>query len=143
MATNDFDYTVKNVHDGDTIRVVKDNKEYKIRLACIDARELQQKGGIGDRDFLRKLIRDNGDRVKLNVTGKDRYKRLIAEVYVKQGFIQEIQVKNGKAFSYPQYKKDCPNFPKIENAEQFAKNNKLGLWSEKNVIPPSEFRKKK
>lgn len=138
------DYQVKSIYDGDTMRVINNkNKELKIRFACIDARELKQKGGTEDRDFVRKLVKDNGDRVKLNITGKDRYDRIIAEVYINKGLLQEIQVKNGRAFSYPKYKNDCPHFDTIAKAEKLAIAKKLGLWSEKNVINPSDFRKLK
>jgi endonuclease YncB( thermonuclease family) len=53
--------TVKpgSVYDGDTLRVLCDRSELKIRMCGIDAPEKDQPGGIEARDYLRSLSIDN------------------------------------------------------------------------------------
>ena len=54
-----------SVYDGDTLRVVKGNEEVKVRFACIDAPEAKQEGGIESRDYLRSLLNQAGNQVKV------------------------------------------------------------------------------
>ncbi len=68
------------VYDGDTLRVVKGNEEVKVRFACIDAPEAKQEGGIESRDYLRSLLNQAGNQVKVNQTDTDRYGRAVASV---------------------------------------------------------------
>ena len=42
-----------SIYDGDTLRVVRDGEELKIRLCGIDAPEIKQPLGIESRDYLR------------------------------------------------------------------------------------------
>jgi endonuclease YncB( thermonuclease family) len=75
---------VVKVVDGDTLRVLlKDGEEEYVRLAGIDAPELKR-GGEGAREFLSKLC-PVGSIVRLEIAGRDRYRRLLAVVYNENG----------------------------------------------------------
>jgi endonuclease YncB( thermonuclease family) len=75
---------VVKVVDGDTLRVLlKNGEEEYVRLAGIDAPELKH-GGEGAREFLSKLC-PVGSIVRLEISGRDRYRRLLAVVYNENG----------------------------------------------------------
>lgn len=138
-------YSVKegSIYDGDTLRVLTPNKEVKIRFACIDAPETKQSYGINSRDFLRSLLKENNNQVRVQEITKDRYGRTVAVLYLLNGeAVQEIQARDGMAFPYPQYKSDCPIWDKVESAGAIARNNRLGVWSSNNPEYPWEWRKK-
>ena len=73
--------TVVNVIDGDTTTINIQGKRTKIRLACIDAMESNAPMGKESTNLLKKLI-PIGTKVRLNIVDTDRYKRLIAEIFV-------------------------------------------------------------
>ena len=131
--------------DGDTIRI---NGE-KVRFSGIDAPESYYKGkeqicfkkderiscGKLSKAFLIKAI--NSQKVICQIEAKpDRYKRKLGECFVKQKSLSRILVRNGYAFDYPRYSKK-----KYSEDQEFAKNNKLGLWDMKFEFP-WDFRKK-
>lgn len=137
-------YSVKSgsVYDGDTLRVLTPNGEVKVRLACVDSREIQQEGGVKDRNYLRSLLEQNRNQVRLQKTDTDRYGRTVAVLYLANGeAVQEIQAKNGMAFPYAQYKSDCPIWNKVESAGNQAKAKRLGVWSNPNPEYPWDWRK--
>ena len=122
-----FSDTIKIV-DGDTIRI----GDKKIRFSGIDAPELNQNCikneekiscGILAKEALIKKI---GNKIPKCINeGKDRYKRILAECFVNGESLSKFLVRNGYAFAYRKYSK------KFIEDEQFAKKNKLGLWSMK------------
>ena len=72
--------------------------------------------------------------IKCFVEGKDRYKRKIAESYRDKLNINSWMVRNGFAIAYRKYSK------KYVSDEEFAKENKLGIWQGK-FIEPEKWRK--
>jgi endonuclease YncB( thermonuclease family) len=67
--------------------------------------------------------------------GKDRYKRILAECFVNNDSLSSYLVRSGYAFAYRKYSK------KFISDEEFAKANKLGMWSMKFEYP-WDWRKK-
>lgn len=131
-----------SVYDGDTLRIIKNNEEIKIRFACIDAPEIGQPGGIEARDYLRKLIEENDNRVSVTETARDRYERTVAELFLPNGnFMQETQTAAGLVWPYEQYKDDCLSWELIERAAAKAKVENLGIWADSGAIPPWEWRR--
>ena len=114
------------ITDGDTIKI---NGE-KIRFSGIDTPELNQtcaKEGIKNscgliaKQILIDKIIDN--KVKCIKEGKDRYKRILAECFVKNESLSRYLVRSGYAFAYRKYSK------KFIIDEDYARVNKLGMWS--------------
>jgi endonuclease YncB( thermonuclease family) len=127
---------VVSVIDGDTIGVMHNGKEVRIRLAHIDCPEKKQPFGKKAKQFTSKLC--FGKKVKIKVTEKDKYGRLIGEVYVGWANINKNLVKNGYAWWYRKYSKENS----YEKLEKKAKINKLGIWSQKDYISPWDYRKR-
>ena len=75
-----YEGRVIKVVDGDTIWVKSSNKHIKIRLSYIDAPELKQSHGVRSKNFLTNLVLDKS--VQINTSKKDRYNRLLGEVYI-------------------------------------------------------------
>ena len=127
------------VVDGDTIHL---NGE-KIRFTGIDTPELKQtciKEGIIDscgvtaKEILIEKIADN--KVECISEGKDQYKRTLAECFVNGESLSSYLVRSGYAFAYRRYSK------KFISDEDYAKANKIGMWSMK-FDYPWNFRKAK
>jgi len=114
------------ITDGDTIRI---NGE-KIRFSGIDTPELRQtclnQGikvpcGITAKQILIDKIADN--KIVCIREGKDQYKRTLAECFVNDESLSSYLVKSGYAFAYRRYSK------KFITDEDFARTNKIGIWS--------------
>ena len=124
--------------DGDTIHI----KSNKIRLHGIDAPETKQTCKIGNEEWycgkqstkeLKKLI--NKQNVECVINDVDVYNRYIAICYIDEININQWMVKNGWAIAYRYYSKD------YINEEEYADDNKLGIWKSK-FIEPYLYRKK-
>lgn len=127
---------VIKISDGDTITIIdSNNRKYKIRLDKIDAPELKQCFGINAKNHLVSLIA--GKQVKVIYQKKDRYKRILGTVYLQEKEINLQMVQDGFAWHYLFYDKS----PEYIEAEQKARQNKSGLWIQKNPVKPYEFRK--
>ena len=120
------------VVDGDTIHL---NGE-KIRFTGIDTPELKQTCikeeaidpcGITAKEILIKKISNN--KVLCISEGKDRYNRTLAECFVNDESLSSYLVRSGYAFAYRKYSK------KFILDENYAKLNKIGMWSMKFSYP--------
>ena len=114
------------ITDGDTIKLNGD----KIRFSGIDTQELKQTCikdevkilcGLNAKKILVDKIGNN--KVTCVKEGKDRYKRILAECFVNNESLSSYLVRSGYAFAYRKYSK------KFISDEEFAKSNKLGMWS--------------
>lgn len=130
--------TVSYVSDGETFHLIKaDGEKVKIRVGDIDCPERTQAFGLEAKEFVINEIRDK--QVRLNVTDKDRYGRLIARVYYEEKDQSQELLKHGFAWVYRQYSND----PILISLEEEAIKDEVGLWLDKYPVAPWEFRKKK
>jgi len=120
------------VVDGDTIHL---NGE-KIRFTGIDTPELKQtcikEGVINPCGFIAKEIlikKINDNKVECISNGKDQYKRTLAECFVNGESLSSYLVRSGYGFAYRKYSK------KFILDEDYAKANKIGMWSMKFDYP--------
>ena len=132
LIFNQFNSQELRVVDGDTIHL---NGE-KIRFTGIDTPELKQtcikEGfinpcGVTAKEILIVKIGDN--KVECISEGKDRYKRTLAECFVNDESLSSYLVRSGYAFAYRRYSK------KFIPDEDYAKDNKIGMWSMKFQYP--------
>jgi len=129
--------TVIGMSDGDTLTVLKENKQQvKIRLAEIDAPEKRQPFGAKSKQSLSDLC--FGKKAEIKPRVKDRYGRTVARVSCDGVDANAEQVNRGMAWVYRQYAKDHNLFILQHEARRF----KRGLWSEPSPTPPWEWRKK-
>lgn len=131
-----------SIYDGDTLRVICDREELKIRFCGIDAPEKAQAGGIESRDHLRSLVARSDGKIIVMPIEKDRYGRTVAELFIPLNNETEIHLNtqmiiDGYAWHYAQYSKNCPNYLAFEEAEAIAKMN--GRYPQGQ--PPWEYRK--
>ena len=125
------------VVDGDTIVI---NGE-KIRFSGIDTPELKQTCMDGDEKVFcgqsakKLLIKKIGNEIPECISeGKDVYKRTLAECFINGESLSAFLVRSGYAFAYRKYS------DKFIKDEEFAKENKLGIWAMKFQYP-WDFRK--
>ena len=130
-------YEIKII-DGDTIHL---NNE-KIRFKGIDTPELKQTCNKNNEIIYcgikaRQLLIDKIDKNKVRCVreGKDQYKRTLAECFINDLSLSRFLVREGYAFAYRKYSK------KFINDENYAKKNKIGIWS-MNFEYPWDWRKK-
>ena len=140
---------IPKIVDGDTIHI----NNYKFRLEGIDAPEMKQQckketlkisstigftfykdyncGKVSKEKLISKI---RGSKIKCIFTTKDKYKRYIATCYKEKINLNQWMVRNGYAIAYRRYSK------KYVPDEDFAKENKLGLWQGK-FMSPEKWRK--
>ena len=114
------------VIDGDTIRL----GDVKIRFSGIDAPEINQtcvasEGKVACGKISRDLLIEKVTNNKISCTdeGKDFYGRVLGECFVNGESLSTYLVREGFAFAYRKYSN------KYVEDEEYAKFNKLGMWS--------------
>jgi len=135
-AAPTFSGKVVAVTDGDTLGVLRDGKEVKVRLHGIDAPESGQAFGATAKQFASEKV--FGKTVTVRVTDTDRYGRLVGEVSLVGGAsLNEALVQSGLAWWYHQY---GAKERKLAEAEIDARAARRGLWADANPTPPWAFR---
>ena len=134
---------ITKIHDGDTLHVIdEDGAKHKIRMAYIDAPEINQAYGTRSRDNL--IAEADGKKVKVRVFEKDRYKREVAQVSVGTTDLNLMQLLDGAAWHYVSYAKKQQSktaYTSYAAAQKQAKQKRKGLWNGKNPQAPWDFRR--
>lgn len=132
---------IVSITDGDTVILLDaQQRQHKIRLSGIDAPESHQPFGQKSKSSLSAMV---FNREVVAECGKtDKYRREICKIFVGRIDANLEQVKAGMAWWYRQYSKE--QSPKdredYEVAEFHAKTRRVGLWADKNPVPPWEWR---
>ena len=129
---------VVRIADGDTVTVLQNNQEYKIRLYGIDTPEKGQDFGTKAKEFTSGLVFKR--EVKVIQKDVDRYGRIVGIIYVGDTCINQEIIKAGFAWVYRQYCKDgfCRDWITLETN---ARTNQIGLWGHPDPVPPWEYRR--
>jgi endonuclease YncB( thermonuclease family) len=131
-------YTGKviGISDGDTIKILVDRTQRKIRLAEIDTPEKGQPYGKKAKQALSRLV--FGKTVTVEKKDIDRYGRIVGRVYVDGVDVNAEMVRGGHAWVYRKYATDQTFYA----MEGDAKRNRRGLWAlpEAQRVPPWEWR---
>lgn len=129
---------IVRIADGDTVTLLDSlNQQHKIRLHGIDCPERHQDFHQVARDYVGELCYDK--QVKIEVTGKDRYQRILGKLYLDQQEINLLLLQQGLAWHYTQFDKS----PAYAQAEREARLAGLHIWSLKDAMAPWLFRKQK
>lgn len=150
-AHNYSDILVTRVIDGDTIQLESGER---VRLIGIDTPEMHESDklhrdsqrtgqdvsaikamGKKSYEFTRALLEGKRVSLELDVEKYDRYDRLLAYVYLKDGtFVNAEIVKQGYAslMTFPPNVKYADLFLKLS---QEARQNNRGLWGDNSVLP--------
>lgn len=135
-AAADVSGKVVSVHDGDTLTVIVDRQQVRVRLIDIDAPELRQPFGTRSRQSLSNLC--FGKTAALDVRGRDRYKRTLARVSCAGADANAEQVRRGFAWTFVRYARpDSPLFM----LEKEARSAQRGLWQDPYPVAPWEWRR--
>lgn len=114
---------VASIYDGDTLRAECDGEKVKVRLHCIDTPEMQQKPwGRESRDHLRAMTPKT---ITLVQHDRDRYGRIVGEVYAGDRSLNLAMVEGGQAAVYRRYCSDR----RFTAAEERARAAGLGIWA--------------
>ncbi|HMB30841.1 MAG TPA: thermonuclease family protein [Desulfohalobiaceae bacterium] len=127
------------VIDGDTIKVIGEHFRLRtIRLYGIDCPEKEQNNGWWARVYMVKncLFR----KVKVKAVDRDQYNRIVGKIRVNDRDLNRCLVANGFAWVYDHYCKQQRYCQKLYKAETIARREGKGIWSEKDPIPPWEWR---
>lgn len=128
-------YTVSHVMDGDTVEI--SNGE-KVRYIGIDTPETREKNNSDwvykpmpyaekAREFNRKLVEGKSVKLEFDVQKRDKYKRLLAYVYVDDKMANIEIAREGLAMIYT-YPPNIKYSQRFLDAQKEARDNKRGLW---------------
>jgi endonuclease YncB( thermonuclease family) len=136
---------VVRVSDGDTINLLVDNKQERIRLASIDAPETAHGSNQPGQPFgeaSRKNLAQHvaGKTLTVVCFEKDRYERHICDIPVGGTTANRLQVEQGMAWANQQAKGKYLRDRSLLTLENAAKQKKVGLWSEPGAVAPWVWR---
>lgn len=126
---------VIGISDGDTLTVLRDHQQTKVRLAEIDAPEKKQPFGARAKQSLSDLC--FGKQAEVTPQAKDRYGRTIARVSCDGNDASAHQVRTGMAWVYVKY---AQKYSPLYSYQEEARAARRGLWADSSPIPPWEWR---
>jgi len=110
---------IVSVGDGDTITIRSAGQNIVVRLACIDAPEMNQPGGKESAQRLSALL-PRGTAIKVLPVDKDQYGRTVGVVFKTQNINQQL-LQEGQAWVYEQYIGNCrTSAPQLHQAQNTA-----------------------
>lgn len=122
------------VTDGDVVLFNSRGKTIKIRLTDIDAPEPSQEYGDTSAQFLQKHVGNR--RIKAECFSRDKSGRYHCYLLVGAKNINFEMIRHGLAWALTDQASD----PYLKQLETLAQQEKLGLWSNPDPMPPWEFR---
>ncbi len=126
---------VVKIADGDTLTILVDKQQHKIRLSDIDTSERKQPFGTRAKQALSDVV--FGKQVRVVELTVDRYGRIVGRVNVSGTDVNRELVVRGFAWVYRKYSNDA----ELLRLEADAKRKGLGLWAESTPIPPWDWRR--
>jgi micrococcal nuclease len=140
-AEEPYQAKVVGISDGDTVKVLHNGNQVRIRLYGIDTPEKRQAFGTKAKQFTSQKVFKKT--VRITPMDTDRYGRTVALVQMPGDYVSlnEALVWHGFAWVYRKYCRAdfCRDWLEYENK---AKAAGRGLWSDSNPIPPWEFRRR-
>jgi endonuclease YncB( thermonuclease family) len=129
-ARADFTGKVVAVADGDTVTILVERREVRVRLSGIDAPEHGQPHARAARQSLASLVA--GRTVAVHGRGQDGYGRVLGELRVDALDVNAEQVRRGYAWVFRRYSLD----PYLLALEAEAKAARRGLWQDPDPVAP-------
>lgn len=125
---------VVRIADGDTVTILVGKDQFRVRLFGIDAPERGQDHSRKSREALADLVFEKD--VRVVVKDKDRYGRIVGDIYVGDLFVNEKMINDGWAWNYARFS----HSKHYAELEWDARQAKKGLWAGNRPFPPWEFR---
>jgi endonuclease YncB( thermonuclease family) len=136
---------VVRVVDGDTLILLVagaggQQTQERIRLAAVDAPERGQPWGEKAKQALAAHV--FGRDVIVEWTKRDRFGRVVGKVLDGERDVNLALVREGMAWWFRRFaaEQSAADRKLYEAAENRARQDRIGLWSEEAPIPPSEWR---
>ena len=126
---------VVGITDGDTLTLLVERTQYKVRLTEIDTPVKGQPWGsratqaLGEKVFQKDVVVES--------SGYDRYDRLLGKIWLGDRDINREMVREGHAWAYRQYLTD----QSLLRDEARAKAQGLGLWGIADPVAPWAWRR--
>lgn len=125
------------VIDGDTVGVMLNGSEARVRLHGIDAPEKSQPfGDRAKRDLSERVF---GQVVQVDTVDRDRYGRVVGRIHLEGRDVNVEMVRAGLAWWYRQY---APDDAMLADAEREARADRRGLWQDSEPVAPWEWRRR-
>ncbi|KOS66748.1 thermonuclease [Lysinibacillus contaminans] len=136
------EYELQDIIDGDTIRIKYNGSSEKVRLLLVDTPETnhetlgEQPYGPEAKEFAKQLLAGQDSvYLEFDVSYRDKYKRLLAYVYTKDGIsIQEQLLKNGLARVAYIYEPNTKHVDWFNSIQKTAQNSATGIWSVEDYV---------
>lgn len=128
---------VVGIQDGDTLTMLVERAQVRVRLTEIDAPESKQAFGNRSKQSLSGLC--FGKQATVASSGKDRYGRVLGQVTCAGVDANAEQVRAGMAWVFDRYTR--PDSPLYQLQDE-ARQARRGLWSDPNPVPPWDWRRK-
>jgi endonuclease YncB( thermonuclease family) len=125
---------VVRIVDGDSLIVLAQRQQIRVRLKEIDAPELKQPFGKRSRQSLAQICDKKSARVTWNE--KDRNGRTLGRVWCGGIDANAEQVRRGMAWVFDRYVKDRS----LYSLQDAARSARRGLWADAAPVPPWEWR---
>jgi endonuclease YncB( thermonuclease family) len=146
-----FTGLIVHVADGDTVTLLVQKQQIRIRLAGIDAPEKAQAFGNCSKENLEKLTHSR--EAIADCPKNDKYGRHVCKVYVQPPQCSDCektldagleQIRAGFAWWYRAYanEQSAEDRELYEQAENDARLRKRGLWIDDKPVPPWDWRRK-
>jgi endonuclease YncB( thermonuclease family) len=133
----DIEGKIVGITDGDTLTVLHNLVQIKVRLAEIDTPEKAQPFGQRAKQSLSDLCFNKQARIEDK--GHDRYGRTIGRVWCAGIDANAQQVQRGMAWVYDKYVHDRSLYALQDDARAARR----GLWADADPVRPWEWRKAK
>jgi micrococcal nuclease len=136
------EYELQDVIDGDTIRIKYNGSSEKVRFLLVDTPETNhetlgvQPFGPEAKEFTKQLLAGQ-DTVYLefDVSYRDKYKRLLAYIYTKDGIsVQEQLLKNGLARVAYIYEPNTKHVDWFKSIQKTVQQSAIGIWSVEDYV---------
>ncbi|MGP1609676.1 MAG: thermonuclease family protein [Burkholderiales bacterium] len=134
---SDIEGKIVGITDGDTLTVLRDLEQIKVRLAEIDTPEKAQPFGQRAKQSLSDMC--FGRQARIEDKGHDRYGRTIGRVWCNGVDANAQQVQRGMAWVYDRYVTDRSLYALQDDARAARR----GLWVDADPVRPWEWRKAK
>ncbi len=143
---------VTSIQDGDTIVIEDDNgKRRRVQLAYIDAPDMnpktRKKQPLHDKSvkYLTNLLINK--EIIIESFGVDKFSRIKGMVFLNKMNVNREMIVQGLAEIYHPVRKNPGAYikeytDKFQEAEKFAKKQKIGIWGDADYFSPYQFRRK-
>ena len=136
--TNKIEVELVATVDGDTAKFKMNGEQVTVRFLGINTKETvdpeigEEAWGKEASDFTKEKLK-NATKIELEFDSsaeeKDKYNRYLAWIWIDDELLQNLLVENGLAETY-MLQNNYKYAGMLQESEEIAKNNKLGIWSE-------------